>query len=461
MKTAITTDLDLANQVSETIGHAYYDGVEYSKVLPSHALVRFRDVLEELCEIIAKAENVVLAKASINQYIKILLDARAITFSFKDRLHKIKSLCNPGAHYSKGPGEEVAKEDYRLRHENLVRSATEVRELLLWILEAVYSRLHGTSNKLSYLLITIESQEWKDVLLAATVDENPDVQYKAGMLCVAETERRLISNKYPIVSNEFAAQQEFLERLAATYFKASFILKPNIDASFRYARFVNMGKIDGDKQNEARALIQAAADAGHGEACQLYGGILYDDDADYNQALKYFLFSEQNNDPRAYFCLWMYYTQGKACEPQIEKAFEYVNKGVEQNCRDSLFALGREYFEGEHVPKDIQKASELLQRSADLGNGHALAFKKIQIDIGMDKLVSDMQQTLIEALARVPMEPKPVAGPVDPYLLCTCNSGKKFRFCCMKKKAEEKKPQRSPYASLIPRNLSSKYLIDK
>lgn len=452
MKTSIGTDLELANSVSETIGRAYYDGVEYSKVLPSHSLVRFRDILEEVCEIIAKAEGVFLVKASINQYIKILFDARAITFSFKEKLYKLKALCNPGAHYSKGPGEEVVKEDYRLRHENLEKSATKVRELILWVLEACYIKLHGVTDKLSYLRITIESQEWKDVLLSAAVDENPDVLYKAGMLCVAETERRLISNKYPIVSDKFAAQQEFLARLAATYFRASYRLKPNVDASFRYARFVNLGNIDGDKQEEARGLIRAAADAGHGEACELYGGILYDDDKDYSEALKYFLLSEENNQPRAYFCLWMFYTQGKACEPAYDKAFEYVNKGAEQNCRDCLFELGREYFEGARIPKDIDRAKDLLQRSADLGNGQALFYKKVYVDIGFDKFVSDMQNSALALLSKYPASPKPFAltAPivVDPYSPCSCNSGKKFRFCCMKKKDAPKQNKGLRFISL-------------
>jgi tetratricopeptide (TPR) repeat protein len=452
MKPSIRTDLELAINVSETIGRAYYEGVEYSKVLPSHSLVRYRDILEEVCEIVAKTEGVVLKKASIDTYIRTLLDAGAITFSFKDRLHKIKTLCNPGAHYSKGPGENLVKEDYRLRHENLENSATEVRELILWVLERVYSQLHGITEKLSYLRITIESQEWKDLLLSATVDENPEVLYKAAMLCVAETERRLVSNQYPIVSDEFAAQQEFLERLAATYFRASYKLKPNADASFRYARFVNMGKIDGDKQDEARALIKAAADSGHGEACELYGGILYDDDNDYEQALKYFLLSEENNEPRAYFCLWMYYTQGKACEPSYDKAFEYVKRGVEQNCRDCLFALGREYFEGLLIPKDIEKAKDLLQKSAELGNGQALMFKKVYVDIGIDNLMGEMQNTFLKALARIPVASKTVAvaSPVavDPYSLCSCNSGKKFRFCCMKKKEEPKQNKPLRFISL-------------
>ena len=182
----------------------------------------------------------------------------------------------------------------------------------------------------------------------------------------------------------------------------------------------------------------------------MYGGILYDDDKDYSQALKYFLLSEENNDPRAYYCLWMYYKEGKACEPQTDKAFEYVRKGVEQNCRDSLFALGKEYFEGVLVPKDIDRAKELLQKSAELGNGQAMFFKKVHIEIGMDNLIEEMKDTFIQALARIPVNPKPVVTPVavDPYSPCSCDSGKKYRFCCMKKKDESKQNKPFRFISL-------------
>jgi tetratricopeptide (TPR) repeat protein len=442
MNSSVTTDLDLANRISKSIGRAYKEAVEFSKVLPSHALVRFRDVLEEVCEKVAAAEGVVLGKAPIIQSIKTLFDASAIPFGLKDRLHKIRSLCNTGAHQARAAGDQATKEDLQKNHASLVEGAAEVRSLILSVFEYMDNKPHGRTGKIDYQLVTIESQEWKDVLYAAIVDADPDMQYKAGLWCEAEIDRRLISNKYPIVSDEFAAQQVLLQRLAATFFRSAFEFVPNVDASFRYASFVNRGIIDGDKTKEALALIEAAANFGHGEACQLYGGILYDDDANYEEALKYFLLAEQNNDSRAYFCLWSYYTQGKACESQVEKALEYVKKGVELNCRDSLYALGRAYFEGDFVPKDVEKAKALLQKSADLGNGQALGFMKIYVDIGMDKFVSDFQEYALEVLARIPATPKAIVRSTNTYDPCPCNSGKKFKFCCMHKKIVEEKPQR-------------------
>ena len=441
MKSTITNDLELAGAMSASVGSAYREAVEFSKVLPSHALVRFRDVLEEVCISLAKNAGLDLAKTSIAKYITMLWDSRVITSGLKSKLNKIRMRCNEGAHQVRIVEEGATANPLQQRHEILASNAVEVRGLLLSVFEEVYRRDNWASAELTYNQVTIESQEWKDVIYAATMNEDPALQYKAGLWCEAEIDRRLIANIYPIVSDEFAAQQVFLRRLAATYFRASFEFVPNVDASYRYASLVLLGKIDGDKKEEARALVKAAADSRHGEACQLYGAILYDDDCDYDQALKYFLLSEQNEHPRSNFCLWSYYSQGKACEVQIEKALEYLKLGAQLDCRDALYALGREYFEGQHVPKDIDKARELLQRSADLGNGHALGFKKIYLDIGIDRMVKELQESALDVLSRIPLssssaQPSPKTLAVDPYSPCPCQSGKKFRFCCMKKNVQ-------------------------
>jgi TPR repeat protein len=445
MQTAITTDLDLANQISKSIGKAYKEAVEFNKVHPSFALVRFRNILEEICGMVASVEGIVLVKAPLIDQIDALCEAGAIPFGLKDRLHKMRSMCNAGAHYRRVAGDGAANEDLQQHHAYLVENAAHVRSLILFVFEYLYNRAHGRDSKLAYRVVTIETQEWKEVLYAATVEADPEMQYRAGLWCEAEIERRVRSNKYLIVSEEFAAQQVLLERMAATFFRAAFEFFPNVDASYRYASFVNRGVIDGDKANEALELIEAAANSGHGEACQLFGGILYDDDADYEKALKYFLLAEQNNDSRAYFCLWSYYSQGKACNPQIEKALEYLNKGVALDCRDSLYALGREYYEGEYMPKNMEKARDLLQRAADLGNAQALGFKKIYVDIGINNFINDLQQSALQLLAQYPVAPKAIDRPVETYDPCPCSSGKKFKFCCMRKKRVESKVPKLRY----------------
>jgi TPR repeat protein len=449
MSSSITTDLDLATQISISIGRAYRDAVEFSKVLPSYALVRFRDVLDGICHHIAKTSGLHLDQGSLFEKINTLADRGAITFGFKDRCHQIRKLCNPGAHQTPTIDEKGKVEEFQNEHAQLVQNAVEVRELTLWVMEEIYRSKIDTNETLSYSKVTIEIQEGKDVLFAATVSEEPETKYKAGLWCEAEAERRAVEFKGLIACNEFEGDQNFLKRLAATFYQASNLLKPNVDAMFRYAQFIEQGKIDGDKKNEAVEMIGKAAMSGHGEACDHYAAILYEDRKDYPNAERFWMLAAQNNVPRAYYCLWVFYTDGKACERDIAQAMAYLRMGVEQDCRDCLYALGRCYHQGEGVEKDVQKARELLQKASDLGHGIARLYLTMAVNGGTEYLADQFSQ-LGRALALGGGSPSAAekAG-IDPYSLCACGSGKKYKWCCMGKRTTNT-PERSVLGNRIP-----------
>lgn len=450
MTTKISTDLNLANHISAAIGKAYSDAVEFSKVLPSHALVRFRDVLDGICHHLAKSSGWHLDQGSLFEKINALADRGTITFGFKDRCHQIRKLCNPGAHQTPIIDEEGKVEEFQNEHARLVQSAIEARELILWVMEETYRSKNNTDEALNYSKVTIEIQEWKDVLFAATVNEEPETKYKAGLWCEAEAERRVVEFKGLIASNEFECDQNFLKRLAATFYYASNLLKPNVDAMFRYAQFVEQGKIDGDKKNEAVEMIGKAAMSGHGDACDHYAAILYEDRKDYPNAERFWKLAAQSNVPRAYYCLWVFYTDGKACEPDITKAMTYLRMGAEQDCRDCLYALGRCHHEGEGIEKDIQKARELLQRASDLGHGIARFYLTMAVNGGTEYLVDQIAQ-LGQALALSGSTSAAVEqARIDPYSLCACGSGKKYKWCCMGKKPAANTPQSSVLGHRIP-----------
>ncbi|MDR8085176.1 sel1 repeat family protein, partial [Acinetobacter baumannii] len=89
---------------------------------------------------------------------------------------------------------------------------------------------------------------------------------------------------------------------------------------------------------------------------------------------RFWLLAAQSNITRAYSCLYIFYTEGRACAPDPEKAVAFVERGVEQECRDCLYSLGRAYFEGKFVQNDVDKARDLLKRAADLGHGIARGY---------------------------------------------------------------------------------------
>ena len=194
-----------------------------------------------------------------------------------------------------------------------------------------------------------------------------------------------------IATEEFQIDQDFLRKLAASFYYASYKLEPNIEAGFRYAKLIEDGKIDGDKKEEAQALIESVAKAGHSEACDYYAVNLYLRSKDYKKAEKFWLMAAQNNVTRAYYCLYVFYSEGKACEPDVPKAIEYLEKGAGQDCRDCLDMLGRAYFEGKEVAKDHDRSRQLLTRASELGHGKARLFLDLMLNGGVEELQKKFQ----------------------------------------------------------------------
>jgi TPR repeat protein len=446
----IHTDLDLASLGSEAVGQSYKEAVEFTNALPSYSLIRYRDVLEAICGLVAVNSGVVIESLSLFEQINALSAAGSITFGFKDRCHKLRKLCNPGAHRSSSSIGPREKGEIKAEHEQLRNNAQEARDLALWVIENYCRSVGRINGEQHYLLVEIQTQEWKDLLFSAVTDSDAQTKFKAGLWCEAEAKKREFEFNGIVAPTEFEHDQNFLKRLAATFHLASYKATRNIDAGFRYAQFVVQKKIDADRLDEARKLIEEAAKAGHGEACDYHASILYDDEQDYPNAEKFWLLAAQRNVTRAFSCLYFYYTEGKACIPNPEKAVAFVEKGVEQDCRDCLYSLGRAYFEGEFVKKDDNKARELLARASELGHGIARGYLLLVVNGGADVIAEEFAKIgrMLAGLDAPKAAAKALAS--DPYSLCACGSGKKYKWCCMGKAAEEK-PSRSPLAQYLPR----------
>jgi TPR repeat protein len=444
MAPLITTDLDLADDFSCSVGFAYREGVEFSKVLPSHSLVRFRDVLDEICVGLARLagiDDLNDGKMSLFDKIKFLGDQRVIPREVTNAFHEARKLCNSGAHQSPKPGDsDSGAEGASPVREALIRDAEAVRSLVVSCLRHFFQKKYNADNAPDVSMASIETQEFKEILFSAATTSDPDVKYKAGLWCEGEAERRQFEFKGMIASNEFVNELTFLNRLAATFYQHTHSIRPNVDASYRYARLITLGKIDGHLEKQAVDMIAAAAKAGHGRACDHYGGILYEVKADYAGALRFWLLAVQRNAPRAYVALWSYYTEGRACEPDPAKAINYLRLGVEQGDPDCLYCLGRCYSEGLGIEENIDMARDLLGKASEMGHGYARGYLALNVNGGAEIIANQF-----EMLGRLMLQAANPASATraevrNPYALCACGSGKKYKWCC-KAKDDEKKQQ--------------------
>ncbi|MBN3840970.1 DUF4145 domain-containing protein [Burkholderia sp. Ac-20349] len=442
MAPLINTDLDLADDFSCSVGFAYREGVEFSRVLPSHSLVRFRDVLDEICVGLARLagfDDLNDGKTSLFEKINFLGDQRVIPREVKNAFHEARKLCNSGAHQSpkQGDPDSGANTESPVR-DALICNAEAVRSLVVSCLLHSFQKKNNAVDAPDVSMASIETQEFKQILFSATTTSDPDVKYKAGLWCEGEAERRQFEFKGLIASDEFANDQTFLKRLAATFYQHSHSIRPNVDASYRYARLITLGKIDGHLEKQAVDMIATAAKAGHGRACDHYGGILYEDEADYAGALRFWLLAVQRNAPRAYVAIWHYYTDGKACEPDPVKAINYLRLGVEQSDPDCMYCLGRCYSEGLGIDENIDMARDLLGRAGEMGHGYARAYLALEVNGGTEIIAN--QLAMFGRMMLHAMDPTSAARAAvrNPYALCACGSGKKYKWCCKAKDDEEK-----------------------
>jgi hypothetical protein len=92
----------------------------------------------------------------------------------------------------------------------------------------------------------------------------------------------------------------------------------------------------------------------------------------------------------------------------------------------------------------------LLARASELGHGIARGYLLLVVNGGADVIAEEFAKIgrMLAGLDAPKAAAKALAS--DPYSLCACGSGKKYKWCCMGKAAEEK-PSRSPLAQYLPR----------
>ena len=87
-------------------------------------------------------------------------------------------------------------------------------------------------------------------------------------------------------------------------------------------------------------------------------------DADYKEAIEWALKAEGKDDGQADFVLVLAYEHGRGVSINYKKAAKYYKKGSKKEHMICINNLGRLYFLGEGLPKDLEKAFSLFLKSA-------------------------------------------------------------------------------------------------
>lgn len=92
----------------------------------------------------------------------------------------------------------------------------------------------------------------------------------------------------------------------------------------------------------------------------------------FKEAYQLFTKSAWQQNPEAFFYLYLMNKEGKGTPQNNQKALTYLRKSAELNQPNALFTLGTMYLKGEGVQQDTDKALPLLEKAAQMGHTKAI-----------------------------------------------------------------------------------------
>lgn len=458
-------DIDFVSVFGCEIAELYTEAANFQRSLPEFSLLRMRQVIEALCMTLAEHVGLALpASPNLYQLIVDLKDSGKFKKAIADDLHFVRIEANKYVH--KEPQTSASKENKAANTSTDLHETTQqCRDALCRILVDFARSIKGEVHASVLQQRQFSKLTHQDLIVIATTSLNPKDKFLAGVATDALTQDFL--NSVPnLVSTE---QQKFhywsLLRLSATWYLAAIELDAELDQVslshrtgpnqaekltlsrsnpeylYRFAEVVVHGDIGEDWKIKGIQALQAAVSKGHAASKALLGGLFYFD-GQFDAALKLLLDAHAAGELRALKVLFWYYAEGKACQPDLVKARQYLDYGVERGFIPAIALLGRSLYEGDLLEKDEVKGREYLELAASLGDlNSALWQEKDNIIEVMQLQMQDYAKALKAEMERVSKAHKKGKNPYskvktvtksskvgvnDP---CFCGSGKKYKKC--------------------------------
>ncbi|GGW57123.1 hypothetical protein GCM10008111_11480 [Alishewanella tabrizica] len=462
---AAIDDIDFSAVFGRDVAELYTEAAKFQHSLPEFSLLRMRQVVEALC--MALAEHVELAlpdNPNLYQLIVDLKDSGKFKKAIADDLHFVRIEANKYVH--KESQKSARKENKATNTSAALHEATQqCRDALCRILVDFARAIKGEVYASVLQQRQFSTLTHQDLIAIATTSLKPKDKFLAGVATDALTQEFL--NSVPnLVATE---QQKFhywsLLRLSATWYLAAIELDAELDQIafshhadpnqseklifsrskpeylFRFADVVVHGDIGDDWRAKGMLALQAAVAKGDAASKALLGGLLYFEEK-FDLALKLLLEADAAGELRALKVLFWYYAEGKACQPDLVKARQYLDRGVERGFIPAIALLGRSLYEGEYLEKDEDKGREYLELAVQSGDRNSalvlekdnlVSFMQQQFQVHSAALVAELKRaTKVHKKGKNPysevktITKKPKVGVNEP---CPCGSGKKYKKC--------------------------------
>jgi TPR repeat protein len=165
--------------------------------------------------------------------------------------------------------------------------------------------------------------------------------------------------------------------LAAKYFLELSKREPPVAVALYYLGLMQYMGEGGQKKDEkaGMALIERAAEAGHGEAQQdlgrnhEYGWTVK---PDLPRAISWYEKAAAQHEGWALWRMGMVYVRGEGRDADSKIAVDYFRKAAEAGNPDGMTSLAVMYATGDGVKQDFDEARRYYEQAADAGSDHAL-----------------------------------------------------------------------------------------
>ncbi|NOI67564.1 DUF4145 domain-containing protein [Vibrio sp. 99-8-1] len=430
------TDIALCQSIDPRIEGYYTSALRYGASIPDYALIQYRKAAECICDVlIHHHQQPFSSKNSLWKKIQFLQQHNFIDAEFAQQLSTIRENANNGAHHG---SDDEGKFDNK---QTIVQRIAETNACLVSCLKFCHFAIRG-EEVLEVTSTAVAMAQNSEIILESLTSINWDTHFRAGLAYEAMiTDAIIIHHK--LRENEAQNMQLLLShyRGAINCYETAFKLSCSdvsidfndfsqplpqlsdleghqLDLLFNYCRVLLTSGVMENQVANALTILEFAADQGHSKSAGFLGNALYEE-GQYKSAKALLIQAAEQLDDNGLCGLFLYYSEGKAVEPDNSKALYYIEKGLKQSSVQCLGLMGAAYYNGFGRTMDRKKGLELAKLAMQKGSLSAYQFiKEVELNSMRDFYLStQLTSTAQNALP----------GRNDP---CPCGSGKKYKKCC-------------------------------
>ncbi|MEZ9595508.1 DUF4145 domain-containing protein [Shewanella sp. 10N.261.52.F9] len=453
------TDLQLAKSLSLEIFNEYSIALEFIYSNPDYTLLKFRETISSTVHALEDfhlvPEN---SNCSLMNRIIRLEAEHFIDENLASHLHSVRKLGNRGAHTNeRGEG---GSESFAKRKLELSQLAVEARVLTINVMKQALATINQVAVIDDVKLVDVGVQDQRELVFNALRSQCTKMKLLAGIATETELDEQCASISL-LIPNDKAAHLQGIANIALSFYESSYSCSAPVDdfmhlyphdgrsikelekslcdlePLYRYGALAITDGFPEDISQKGILCLEAAAKRGYGPAEALYGSLLFEQE-EYEQAFKYLSQAVARDDTTALCTMFYYYTTGKACLVDRDKAHFYIMRAIEQDCPVAMAHLGIAYYEGKGGEQDLGLAKFYLTKASDFGNLLAKRYLLVlftditeqfqnQFKASTHKLVTELNKLTSKA------EPQRKLAKIKRNDLCPCSSGAKYKNCCLNK----------------------------